>query len=165
MLFRFIRPQNAIVYKRGNIALNIFKYLVFFLTSKSIKHLHCTLISWWQKGWPDLRNVLVGVPCGAHHGAKVRIRRGKGLIIGGVGSCKLSSFVSSSSILCCLSGFLGFLRNQIHLTSPWGSPVDFAARERASLHKWSMINMIKYSHHRQWREDAALCPRHTLCAQ
>lgn len=91
-LFRFIRPQNAILYKRkpsitcltkpplvlGNINMCLKKYSNIVLAYKSMQHLHCTFISWGQEGWPDLRNVLVGVPCGAHHRAKVRIRRGKG---------------------------------------------------------------------------------------
>lgn len=88
---------------------------------------------------------------------------GRVLIIGGISSRKLSSFVSNSSVLRCLPGFVCFLKTHIHLTSPWDSPVDFTAREGESLHNWSMINTIKYSHQWQWREGAALCPWHLHC--
>lgn len=83
---------------------------------------------------------------------------GRVLIIGRIGSCKLSSFVSHSSVPRCLPGFLSLLRNHIHLTFYWDFSLDFTARERASSHNWPMINMIKYSHRWQYREDVSLCP-------
>lgn len=142
----------------------MFKYSVLCLNIISIWHLHSTLISWGQKGWPDLRNVcLVGHNVGPITEQRSGLGGGRVLIIGRIGSCKLSSFVSNSSVLRCLPGFLSFLRNHIHLTSPWDFSVGCTVRERASLYNWSMINMIKYSHRWQYREDVPLCPQNTDC--